>query len=132
MELQSMKKVILLLLVVITLHAYGEGEDANWKTCTVKATKMTTYQSGEKISESNISISITLDKSNNTIRIDDRIYNVEGKEIVKPQVHCFQCYHKQSLEKYIIICDLKSYFIMIGSKKDENAPIKNIIFLLTK
>lgn len=123
-----MRKIISLLFAVIALHAYGESDNANWKTCTLKATHMIMYQSGHKVSESNTAISIIIDKGRNIIRIGNQIYNVEGKEVMNPQVYCFQCHYGQFLEKYIIVCNLKSCFIMIGSQKNETAPIKKYYF----
>lgn len=62
------------------LYSCAWAQSADWKTCTLKASKVVTYQNGSKTNETKSNISITIDKPNYTIRVGNQMFYVEGKE----------------------------------------------------
>ena len=75
-------KKILFLLVLMFLYSCAWAQSADWKTCTLKASKVVTYQNGSKTNETKSNISITIDKPNYTIRVGNQMFYVEGKEVL--------------------------------------------------
>lgn len=53
-------KKILFLLVLMFLYSCAWAQSADWKTCTLKASKVVTYQNGSKTNETKSNISITI------------------------------------------------------------------------
>lgn len=64
-------KKILFLLVLMFLYSCAWAQSADWKTCTLKASKVVTYQNGSKTNETKSNISITIDKPYNPCRQSD-------------------------------------------------------------
>lgn len=116
-------KKILFLLVLMFLYSCAWAQSADWKTCTLKASKVVTYQNGSKTNETKSNISITIDKPNYTIRVGNQMCYVEGKEVLSSKEILFQCHTSQSSEKYVIAYNAKTFFILVGKQKDESAPM---------
>lgn len=116
-------KKILFLLILIFSYSCVWAQSADWKTCTLKACKVVTYQNGSKMNEAKSNIFITIDKPNYIIRIGNQMFYVEGKEILSSKEILFQCHTSQSSEKYVIAFNFKTSFILVGKQKNESAPM---------
>lgn len=117
-----MKKFYFLLVLIVSYSCVW-AQSADWKTCTLKACKVVTYQNGSKTNEAKSNISITIDKPNYIIRVGNQMFYVEGKEVLSSKEIFFQCHTSQSTEKYVIAFNAKTFFILVGKQKDESAPI---------
>lgn len=125
-----MKKILFLLLIFS--YSCSWAQRADWKTCTLKARKVITYLNGSKINEIKSNISITIDKSNYTIRVGNQIFYVEGKEVLSSKEILFQCHTSQNVEKYVIGYNAQTYFILVGKQKDEKALMYKYYYSIEK